>query len=177
MWPGLRRCRARCSWTRGVRSLTALRSLRCLALEVYQNVAMDGLVCLSVITQVTQLQARAFTTLFTTSSCACKVFLIPAAGHSASSQPLINRMSWVRPVPVAVCVAAVHAADAGPAAATERLDSLDSLQHSASVCSQVQCTQLKLDLPAADAQLRDMSDLQLLCIQCLRLARRCSARS
>ena len=49
---------------RGVRSLTALRSLRCLALEVYQNVAMDGLVCLSVITQVTQLQARAHTSLY-----------------------------------------------------------------------------------------------------------------
>ncbi|KAK9844079.1 hypothetical protein WJX81_004070 [Elliptochloris bilobata] len=43
---------------RGVRALTGLRSLRCLALEVYQNAAMDGLVCLSVITQVTQLQVQ-----------------------------------------------------------------------------------------------------------------------
>jgi hypothetical protein len=44
---------------RGVRALTGLRALRCLALEVYHNMALDGLACLSVVTQLTQLQARA----------------------------------------------------------------------------------------------------------------------
>ncbi len=42
---------------RGVRALTGLRVLRCLALEVYHNMALDGLACLSVVTQLTQLQA------------------------------------------------------------------------------------------------------------------------
>jgi len=42
-----------------VRALTGLRALRCLALEVYHNMALDGLACLSVVTQLTQLQARA----------------------------------------------------------------------------------------------------------------------
>lgn len=93
---------------RGVRSLTALRSLRCLALEVYQNVAMDGLVCLSVITQVTQLQARAHATLDELFICAC---------DKACS-----------------CLSAIsHAAGGGTAPASAQLHKLDDLLYSNSL--------------------------------------------
>ena len=87
---------------RGVRSLTALRSLRCLALEVYQNVAMDGLVCLSVITQVTQLQARALTGSNPHTSAHMARLPCLTGGHSASSQSLTACISWINPVLVSV---------------------------------------------------------------------------
>ena len=145
---------------RGVRSLTALRSLRCLALEVYQNVAMDGLVCLSVITQVTQLQARALTV--SNPHTVAHMVRLPCltAGHSAASQSLTACIIWINPVLLSVACA-VHAAVAGPAAANELLHSLDNLHHIASFRAQVQCTQLKLDLLAAISRLPRLADLNL----------------